>query len=155
MMAARWLVLFPGAAQASRTWLPVGGFRRYAGRQLACWDIRETVVDMQVHGPCLKCILASFFYQNRSYKVTSSNHVQISDDLKEGRTHLESSPCLVEWCGQPCTDCGHGSLSLERKPAGLKGAGHPQRISPSDSGHRAWTSETRIPFTSCQPQSIE
>lgn len=35
MMAARWLVLFPGAAQASITWPPTGGSRRYAGRQLA------------------------------------------------------------------------------------------------------------------------
>lgn len=86
----------PRRCTGARIWLPVRGFTKYAGRQLACWDIRETVVDMQVHGPCLKCILASFFYQNRSYKVTSSNHVQISDDLKEGRTHLESSPCLVE-----------------------------------------------------------
>lgn len=35
IMAARWLVLFPGAAQASITWPPTGGFSRYAGRQLA------------------------------------------------------------------------------------------------------------------------
>lgn len=35
-MAARWLVLFPGAAQASMTWEPAAGPRRKAGRQLAC-----------------------------------------------------------------------------------------------------------------------
>lgn len=35
-MAARWLVLFPGAAQASITWEPAEGLRRKAGKQLAC-----------------------------------------------------------------------------------------------------------------------
>lgn len=35
-MAARWLVLFPGAAQASMMWEPAAGPRRKAGRQLAC-----------------------------------------------------------------------------------------------------------------------
>ncbi len=37
--AARWLVLFPGAAQASMTWLPARGFRKKAGRQLAYRNI--------------------------------------------------------------------------------------------------------------------
>lgn len=35
MIAARWLVLFPGAAQASIMQLPAGGLRMNAGKQLA------------------------------------------------------------------------------------------------------------------------
>lgn len=35
IIAASWLVLFPGAAQASITWAPTGGDRSNAGRQLA------------------------------------------------------------------------------------------------------------------------
>lgn len=49
MMAARWLVLFPGAAQASITWPPTGGSRRYAGRQLAYNKANEQTKKIYTH----------------------------------------------------------------------------------------------------------
>jgi len=47
-MAAKNVVLFPGAAQQSITWLPGGGLKTTAGRQLACkesnrYDPKSTV----------------------------------------------------------------------------------------------------------------
>lgn len=58
-MAARWLVLFPGAAQASITWPPTGGFRRYAGRQLAYNKANiKTIVSYHSHSQ-IECHIAS------------------------------------------------------------------------------------------------